>query len=139
MLKGNVAAVVLALALTAPGLADPAGVWMEKDGGTIRVFSCGRGYCATIATVQPRLDPATGKPRTDKNNTDASRRRRPLVGIRVLTATKPDGAGKWSGTLYDSDRGQTFSGNLVELARDSIRIEGCALGLCGGEELRRVR
>jgi uncharacterized protein (DUF2147 family) len=139
MLRGIFAALALALALAAPAFAGPAGVWMEKDGGTIRVFSCGRGYCATIATVKPRLDPETGKPRTDKNNADASRRRRPLVGIRVLTATQPDGAGKWSGTLYDLDRGQTFSGSLVELGPRSIRIEGCALGLCGGEELRRVR
>ena len=137
MLKATLA--VLMLALATPACADPTGVWVEKDGDTIRVFPCGQGFCATIASVEPRLDPETGKPRTDKNNVDAARRRRPLVGIRVLTATKPDGAGKWSGTLYDLDRGQTFSGNLVELGPDSIRIEGCALGLCGGEELRRAR
>jgi len=119
--------------------ADPTGVWREKDGGTIRIYRCGGALCASIATVQPRLDPATGKLRTDKNNEDASKRRRPLVGVPVLIGMRPDGAGKWSGRLYDSDRGKMFSGNLVELGPRSIRIEGCALGLCGGEELSRVR
>ena len=52
---------------------------------------------------------------------------------------RPNGAGKWSGRLYASDRGKVFSGNLVELGPKTIRIEGCALGLCGGEELSRVR
>jgi uncharacterized protein (DUF2147 family) len=139
MLKKIVAALAAVLACAAPAWADPAGVWVEKDGGTIRVFSCGQGYCATIASVEPRLDPETGKPRTDKNNVDASKRNRPLIGIRVLTATRPNGPRNWSGSLYDSDRGRTFSGNLVELGPDAIRIEGCALGLCGGEELRRAR
>jgi uncharacterized protein (DUF2147 family) len=137
MLKTAFAALILALA--APASADPTGVWVEKDGDTIRVFPCGQGFCATIASVTPRLDSETGKPRTDKNNVDAAKRNRPLVGVRVLTATRPNGSGKWSGSLYDADRGRSFSGNLVELGPDAIRIEGCALGLCGGEELHRAR
>ena len=138
MLKQVSAALVLACASIGPAFADPAGLWRDKDGGTIRVFHCGQGLCATIASVQPRLDPTTGRPWTDKNNLDASKRNRPLIGVQVLTGMRPNGAGKWSGRLYDSDRGKTYSGNLVERGPDSIRIEGCALGLCGGEELSRV-
>jgi uncharacterized protein (DUF2147 family) len=138
MLQKIAAAFVVVFACAAPAGADPTGVWVEKDGDTIRVFPCGQGFCATIASVEPRRDSETGKPRTDKNNADAAKRSRPLVGIRVLTATRPNGPGKWSGTLYDVDRGRSFSGNLVELGPDAIRIEGCALGLCGGEELRRA-
>lgn len=130
---------MLALAGAAPAAADPSGVWREKDGGTIRIHRCGGAICGRLATVLPRLDPATGKPRTDKNNEDASRRNRPLAGLPVLIDMRPNGAGKWSGRLYDLDRGKVFSGNLVEVGPTTIRIEGCALGLCGGEELRRVR
>jgi uncharacterized protein (DUF2147 family) len=132
------AALTLACVFPAPALADPSGIWRDKDGGTIRVHRCGPALCATIATVEPRLDPSTGKPWTDKNNLDESKRDRPLVGVQVLTAMQPNGPGKWSGELYDSDRGRTYPGNLVELDRNTIRIEGCALGLCGGEELSRV-
>jgi uncharacterized protein (DUF2147 family) len=138
MLKRILAVLVLAFAGTGTAIADPAGVWREKDGGTIRVYRCGPAYCARIVSVQPRLDAATGKPRTDKNNLDESKRNRPLVGVQVLIAMRRNGPAQWSGRLYDSDRGQIFSGNLLELGRSSIRIEGCALGLCGGEELSRV-
>jgi uncharacterized protein (DUF2147 family) len=138
VIAARIAVAVLALAAE-PALADPIGVWREKDGGTVRIHRCGAGLCARIASVQPRLDPATGRPRTDKNNEDASKRNRPLVGIPVLIGMRPNGAGKWSGRLYDADRGKVFSGHLVEVGPKTIRIEGCALGLCGGEELSRVR
>ena len=140
-LKSGTFALILCASLSSgqTAIADPTGVWREKDGDTIRVFPCGQGYCGTIASVQPHLDPGTGKPRTDKNNADAAKRTRPLVGVRVLTATQRSGPGKWSGVLYDVDRGRNFSGNLIELGPDSIKIEGCVLGLCGAEELKRVR
>jgi uncharacterized protein (DUF2147 family) len=121
-----------------PALADPSGVWLEQDGGTIRIRHCGAAMCATIVSVNPPLDPATGKPRTDKNNVDASKRNRPLVGVPVLLSMMPDGPGRWSGRLYDPDRGQIFDGHLVEIDANAIRIEGCALGICGGENLSRV-
>ena len=139
MIAARFAVAVLALVGSGPALADPTGLWREKDGGTIRVYRCGAAFCARIATVMPRLDPATGRPRTDKNNEDTTKRNRPLVGVPVLIGMRSNGAGKWSGRLYDSDRGKTFSGHLVEIDRKTIRIEGCALGLCGGEELSRVR
>src|SRR5438128_5736874 len=138
-MKRVAAAILLICASIGTALADPTGVWLDKDGWTIRVHTCGQALCAEIASTQPPLDPATGKPWTDKNNADASKRDRPLVGVQVLFDMHPNGPGKWSGRLYDSDRGKIYSGHLVELDAEPIRIEGCALGLCGGEELSRAR
>jgi uncharacterized protein (DUF2147 family) len=136
--KSALAAAILVFGTT-PALADPAGLWREKDGDTIRISRCGGGYCGTIASVNPPNDPETGKRRTDKNNPDAARRNRPLVGVAVLIGMKPNGAHRWSGRLYDSDRGETLNGHLVEVDAKTIRIEGCVMGICGGEELTRVR
>lgn len=133
------ATAICLLVLLGPARADPSGLWREKDGGQIRIARCGAGYCGFIASVVPATDPATGKHRTDSNNSDPAKRNRPLVGIQVLFATKPSGEKRWSGRLYDSDRGQTLSGHLIETGASTIRIEGCVLGLCGGEELTRVR
>jgi len=118
--------------------ADPSGIWLDKDGGTIRIRPCGGGLCAAIASVRPPLDPATGKPWADKNNADVSKRDRPLVGTPVLLSMMPNGQGRWSGELYDPERGRIFSGHLVEISATTIRIEGCVLGICGGENLTRV-
>ncbi len=139
MIAARIGLAALAFAGAEPALADPSGVWREKDGGTIRVYRCGAGMCGSILSVQPRLDPATGKPRTDKHNENAARRNRTLVGLAVLIGMRPSGAGKWSGRLYDADRGKMFPGHLIETGPRTIRIEGCALGLCGGEELTRVK
>jgi uncharacterized protein (DUF2147 family) len=130
---------VLLAASLAPAAADPTGIWVGKGGGTVRVHPCGPDLCAVIATVKPPLDPATGTPWTDKNNPDASRRSRPLVGVEVLSGMRANGAHKWSGQLYDADRGYSLSGNLLELDQDTIRIEGCLLMLCGGKNLRRLK
>jgi uncharacterized protein (DUF2147 family) len=139
MLKTGFSAFALAAAWVATALADPVGLWLDKDGWTIRVQSCGPDLCAVIASVKPPLDPATGRPWTDKNNADVSKRNRPLVGVEVLSGMRPNGPQKWSGQLYDADRGQTLSGHLIEIGQDTIRIEGCLLFLCGGEELHRLK
>lgn len=139
MVKGGFAALVLIAVWIAPARADPTGLWLDKDGWTIRIQPCGPDLCAVIASVKPPLDPATGRPWTDKNNTDVSKRNRPLVGVEVLSGMRPSGLQKWSGQLYDADRGHALSGNLIETGQDTIRIEGCLFLLCGGEELHRVR
>jgi len=139
MLKISAAALALATISTVPALADPTGVWLGKDGGTIRIQACGQDLCAVIATMKPPLDPATGRPWTDKNNPDAAKRSRPLIGVDVLSGMHPVAPHKWTGQLYDPDRGITLTGNLLELDQETIRIEGCLLFLCGGEELHRTK
>jgi uncharacterized protein (DUF2147 family) len=52
---------------------------------------------------------------------------------------RPDGPGKWTGQLYNMDDGKTYTGNLIEVGPDAVRIEGCFLGVCGGENLSRVK
>jgi uncharacterized protein (DUF2147 family) len=135
-----VAGVTVALAFgTVAANADPIGQWLDKDGTTIRVHHCGSALCGTIVGRTPRVDPETGKPWTDKHNPDAARRERPLAGVQVFIAMKPSGAGKWSGRLYDSDTGKSYSGHLIDGGRDSLRVEGCVMGMCGGENLKRAR
>lgn len=133
-----VTAALLGYMCVGPALADPTGLWLDKDGDTLRIQPCGVALCGTIANLKVRLDPETGRPRVDKKNVDARRRNRPLVGIQSLIAMRPTGPGKWSGTLYNPEDGHTYSGNLIELGQGKIRIEGCVLGMCGGESLSRV-
>ena len=121
------------------GLTSPVGSWRAKDGAIVRISPCGRNMCGFIAQSSPRIDPATGRPMTDKNNIDPAKRNRPLVGVQVLISMQPSGPGKWVGRLYNDDDGGTYSGNLIEVDQSSIRIEGCSVGVCSGDTLTRVK
>jgi uncharacterized protein (DUF2147 family) len=141
-IAGAIALGLVVLAMLAWGTdiagADPLGLWLDKDGTTIRVQACGEALCGTIVGLKQAIDPATGRPMTDKNNSDRTLRDRPLMGMPVFLSMRPDGPSRWSGQLYDSDRGNIFTGHLIELSPDMLRVEGCLLVLCGGENLSRV-
>jgi uncharacterized protein (DUF2147 family) len=121
------------------GLASPVGLWLAKDGAKIRISPCGRNLCGFIVQSSSPVDPATGRPPTDRNNADPAKRSRSLVGVEVLISMRHDGPTKWSGQLYNDNDGKIYSGNLIETGPSEIRIEGCWLGICGGEDLTRTK
>jgi uncharacterized protein (DUF2147 family) len=135
---GFVVACALAAAGIDPAMADPRGLWQADDGSRVRIASCGKALCGTMASMPTPNDPATGRPWTDKNNPDPAKRARRLIGVMVLIAMQPSGPGKWSGTLYDNDRGITVEGHLMEQGPTIIRVEGCMGTMCGGENMTRV-
>jgi uncharacterized protein (DUF2147 family) len=120
-------------------LTSPVGLWLAKDGAKIRISQCGRNLCGFIVQASPQIDPATGRPPTDKNNVDPAKRNRPMVGVEILISMHQDGLNKWSGQLYNDDDGKIYSGNLLENGPSSIRVEGCWLGICGGDDLTRIK
>jgi uncharacterized protein (DUF2147 family) len=118
----------------------PAGVWLTKDQDAhVRIADCGGAICGTIVWLKDPIDKATGKPPTDEHNPDAARRSRPLHGIQVMYGMRPSGPGKWTGHLYNADDGKTYAGNLVVLGPDSVKVEGCLVGICMGETWQRVQ
>ena len=143
-MKSSTLCIASAVALSAlmsagAAVADPKGLWLAEDGAKVRVSSCGEALCATLASPKSPTDPATGAAWTDKNNADPALRGRPLVGVFVLNAMLPDGPGRWSGELYNTDNGHTYRGHLVEIDPKTIRIEGCVLVICGGKNLTRIQ
>jgi len=142
LMKKLVVASLSAAALMTNGanaLSSPVGMWLAKDGAKIRISPCGRNLCGFIAQTATRIDPATGRPITDKNNADLAKRKRPLAGVQILISLQPNGANRWLGQLYNDDDGQTYQGNLIELSPSSIRVEGCSAGICGGDNLTRLK
>ena len=121
-------------------LADPTGLWLARDGARVDIARCGSELCGVLVSAPSPTDPATGRPWADKNNIDPNLRNRPLVGVQVLIAMRPNGVGKWSGGLYNRDDGKTYAGYLKELDARTIRVEGCVLSiLCGSENMTRIK
>jgi uncharacterized protein (DUF2147 family) len=125
------ACVLAATALGQPAYAgDPTGMWLTEDGeAKIKVAACGNAICGTIAWLKQPND-AGGKPKTDKNNADASKRGRPIVGTPIVLSMKPDGTDKWSGQVYNAEDGKTYSGNLTLANANTIKLQGCVMVIC---------
>jgi uncharacterized protein (DUF2147 family) len=135
--RSAIAATILVSSLTASPAADPAGNWLTENGAaTVRLASCGAELCGTIIALKEPNDPATGRPKTDKHNPDASQRNRPVIGIQIVFGMKPSGTpDKWSGQVYNVEDGKTYSGNLTLQGARSLKLEGCVLGglICKGQ------
>jgi len=126
--------IAAALALVGgPALAaDPTGNWLVKDQtAVIRIAPCADALCGTIAwPSQPGLD---------ENNPDPGKRDRPIVGTQIIVGMKPAGGNRWDGEIYNPENGKTYSGHIILLSPDVLRIEGCLLIFCGGENWTRSR
>jgi uncharacterized protein (DUF2147 family) len=132
-MRTAVIAIVLAAGVAAlPGravAADPTGTWTTEGGkATVRIANCGGALCGTVVSLAEPNDPATGRPKVDKNNADASKRGRPMVGVPIVLGMKPSGTDKWSGQVYNAEDGKTYSGHLTFAGGRSLKLEGCALG-----------
>jgi uncharacterized protein (DUF2147 family) len=137
----RVAALACALGVADVALADPSGTWLTENGRSrIRIADCGGALCGTIVWLKEPNDPDTGKPKTDKNNSDASKRSRPLLGTQIVLGMKPAGADKWTGQVYNAEDGKTYSGNLTYSGGGSLQLQGCALGglVCKSQTWTRV-
>ena len=131
---GKAWSIAAVLALTGgPALAaDPAGNWRVADGtAVVRIAPCAEAYCGTIAW--------TSQPGTDEHNPDPSKRDRPIVGTQILLAMKPASGNRWDGEIYNPENGKTYSGRIILTSPDVLRIEGCLLFFCGGENWTRAR
>ena len=121
----------LAAALSAPArAADPFGTWLTQDKrAKVRIVNCGGALCGNLAWLQEPNDPETNKPKTDKNNVDAGKKTRPLIGIPIVLDMKPSGTpDKWDGQVYNAEDGNTYTGSFVMTGANSAQLKGCVLG-----------
>ncbi|HEV2542980.1 MAG TPA: DUF2147 domain-containing protein [Methylobacterium sp.] len=118
-----------ALAQKAP---DLSGLWQtETAGSTVRIARCGSGYCGTIA--------ATAGTGVDAQNPDPALRTRKLVGVQIMQAGTPSGAG-FEGSLYNPNDGKTYAGSITPKGPDTVEVAGCVLSvLCKRQTWRRIR
>jgi uncharacterized protein (DUF2147 family) len=131
-----VMATVAPTLVTRAAAADISGTWAtEGTEALIRVAPCGGGaLCGSVAWLREPLDPQTGKPKLDVKNPDPAQRSKPLIGSHVFYDMRPSGADQWSGKIYSVDDGLTVNGQLISKGPDQLRIQGCLLGICSGQD-----
>jgi len=125
----TIAFAVLAASLVTAFAADPTGTWLTEEGrATVRVADCAGTLCGTIVSLKEPNDLQTGKPKLDKNNVDAGKRGRAIVGLQILVGLKPDGANKWSGQIYNPEDGKTYGASVSLANANTLKVQGCIMG-----------
>lgn len=108
------------------------GIWKTQDGDAhIQIYKGGNGkYYGKIHWLEKPND-AAGKPRTDIDNPDESKRSRALMGLNIMNNFSYDAASKeWTGgTVYDSKSGNTYDGYLKLQADGTLYMKGYVMGM----------
>jgi uncharacterized protein (DUF2147 family) len=134
-------AVALALMSIAPALAaDPIGTWWTGDKkGKVKIVNCGGAICGALTWLAEPNDPETNRPKTDKNNKDASKQGRPLIGVPIVLGMRAAGGDAWEGQVYNAEDGNTYSGSFTMNGANTAVLKGCVMGglLCKGQTWTR--
>ena len=130
-------------AMTPALAADPLGTWYTADNDSqVRITNCGGALCGSIVWLKVPNDPDTGRPKTDKNNPDPSKRGRPLIGVQIVLGMKPSGTpDQWTGDVYNSQDGKTYSGSFTMTGANTAELRGCVLGglICKSQSWTRAK
>lgn len=121
------ASVAVAQAATPPptGLG---GTWLTEDGKSkIKFEPCGTETCGRIVWLKFPTDPNTGKPPTDRNNPDPGLRKRPIMGLVIFSAIKPDPEGGWHAVAYNAEDANNYEVTLKPKSNGTLELEGCGL------------
>lgn len=134
---------ILAALLAAPGAraqagGEVSGIWLTQAGDAkVRVGKCGGGICGVIVWLKDPINPATGKPQVDDKNPNPALAKRRMIGLALFQGMSVSGPNKWSGQIYNADDGNSYASNISVSGPDTLKVEGCVGGLCGGETWTR--
>jgi uncharacterized protein (DUF2147 family) len=104
------------------------GSWLTEDGASkveITTTEAADGSTVFAGKVVWLEQPTrAGKPVHDANNSDASLRARPILGLEVLSGFKAGAAGAWSGgTMYSPRKGKSYPAELSLAPDGRLQIE----------------
>jgi uncharacterized protein (DUF2147 family) len=132
---GLLAFAAVLLACEPAGAGDPTGLWRSESGlSRYRVRYCGQGICVKIDWI------VEGPEVRDVNNPDPALRSRRVMGIDIISKSKPAGKDRWTGEIYNFKNGQTYIGKAELIDRNHLRVAGCVLGglICISQNLYRL-
>ncbi len=108
------------------------GIWLtEEKNSQVEITKAPNGqFVGRIVWLNEPLD-EDGKPKTDKENPNASQRNQRLLGLQILKGFTYDANKKeWSGgTIYDPDNGKTYSAFMKLDGNNTMVLRGYVMGM----------
>jgi uncharacterized protein (DUF2147 family) len=100
------------------------GKWLNPSGeGQVEIYKKGDKYFGKLAWIKFPNE-ASGKPKTDLKNPDASLRTRPELGLELLKDFTFNGDNVYeNGTIYDPKSGKTYSCKMT-INGKKLKIRG---------------
>ncbi len=136
--RRTIAAALLTASTAGAWADDIVGTWQTGDGqARIRIERCAAMICGRIVWLRDPIDRATGRPQIDDKNHDPAKRRRPIMGLQILTMRPGANAG-WSGSIYNADDGNTYAANISAQSAARLTVRGCFGIVCGDDHWTRV-
>jgi uncharacterized protein (DUF2147 family) len=107
---------------------DIVGVWLNEDEDAhVEIENVDGVYFGKIVWLKEPVDEKTGRPKLDKENPDDEMKKRPLMGLELLSDFRFDGTNEWKdGTIYDPKSGKTYSCYMVftDKSKDRLKVRG---------------
>lgn len=108
------------------------GIWLtEEKNSQVEITKTSSGqYVGRIVWLNEPLN-EDGKPKTDKENPNASQRNQRLLGLQILKGFSYDANKKeWTGgTIYDPDNGKTYSAFMKLDGNNTMVLRGYVMGM----------
>jgi uncharacterized protein (DUF2147 family) len=123
--------------MTAPAFASApiSGKWVTEDGkGIVEILQCGQPVCGRLVKT---LVPVVGPP-FDRNNPDPALRKRPLIGLEILSNFHEKGS-KWEGTIYSPERGKSYRSVVYRNKEGTLTVKGCISFICETQTWKPLR
>lgn len=123
-MKTLITSTVLAFGLAASAFADPVhGTWASpknEEGASfhVKISDCGGSICGSITEIFGGADPT-------------------IKGERMVWNMEAKGGGEYKGKIWAPDTRKTYNGKM-ELNGNTLKMSGCILGICRGENFSRL-
>jgi uncharacterized protein (DUF2147 family) len=102
------------------------GVWKTGEGNAmVKIYKNGEKYQGKVVWLKEPIDPETGKPKLDKNQTDETAKKRPVLGLINIWGFVPKANNIWDeGNIYDPKNGNTYSSTMKLINANTLEVRG---------------
>jgi len=105
--------------------------WNQEKDAQIEIYPCEGKYCGKIIWLKEPNYPANDpkgmgdKPKIDRENPDASKKDRPILGMNLVWGFSFSGGNLWEGGfVYDPREGKTYKCKLTLETSDHLKVRG---------------